>query len=254
MKGLREGVYVVTGAGSGIGRATAERLAGEGAKTWLVGLDGAKLEAVADEIRADGGEATATALDVTDEKALTAAIDAAAETHGRLDGLVNNAGVLTPGTTLELDPAEWDRTIEVNLRAIFLAARAALPHMLERGSGAIVNTASIGGLYGVPRGAAYNASKGAVVNYTRQLALDFGPKGVRVNCVCPGWVPTGFNDPMLEGFDDEALDTMVRQTVPLGRQADPAEIAATIAFLLSDESSYVNGHALVVDGGLTASA
>jgi meso-butanediol dehydrogenase/(S,S)-butanediol dehydrogenase/diacetyl reductase len=134
---------------------------------------------------------------------------------------------------------------------MFLVSRALIPLMLPTG-GAIVNTASTSGLVGEMGIPAYNSSKGAVVNMTRQLAADYTRRGIRVNCVCPGWIPTGFNDPVLEGMSDDEVDAMVEATVPMGRQGTPEEIAAAVTFLASDDATYVTGHALVVDGGLTA--
>ena len=253
MRRLEGRVALVTGGGHGIGRASVVRLAEEGAIVSVLDVNKAHAMETAEIVSSSGGNARGYAVDVTSESDVAAAVEATRREHGRIDILHNNAGVLIAGTTLELDPASWDRTIEVNLRGVFICVRAVLPHMLEQSKGAIVNTASVGGLFGVARLAAYSASKGALVNYTRQLALDYTRLGVRTNCVCPGWIPTGFNDPVLAGTSDADLANLIDQAVPAGRQGDPAEIAAAVAFLVSDDASYISGHALVVDGGLTAS-
>ena len=151
----------------------------------------------------------------------------------------------------ELAVDEWDRTFAVNVRSMFLVSRALIPLMRTNG-GVIVNTASTSGLVGEMGIPAYNSSKGAVVNLTRQLAADYTREGIRVNCVCPGWIPTGFNDPVLADMTDAEVNAMVKATVPMGRQGTPDEIAAAVTFLASDDATYITGHALVVDGGLTA--
>jgi len=246
-------VCAVTGAAHGIGRATAERLASEGGAVAVLDVDAAGAEATAARIRERGERSEAFACDITDQPAVERVAGEVAARLGLVSVLHNNAGFLRAGTALEQPLEVWDRTLDVNVRGLLLVTRAFLGPMLEAGRGAIVNTASVGGLFGVPRLAAYNASKGAVVNLTRQLAVDYTRLGVRVNCVCPGWVPTGFNEPLLKGVTDEELAALVDRTVPAGRQADPAEIAAAVAFLASDDASYVSGHALVVDGAMTAS-
>lgn len=244
-------VAVITGGGHGIGAATARQLAEEGVAVAVVDVRADLAQEVADAITAGGGRAIAVAADVSDEQAVAAAVERVEADLGPVSLLSANAGVLLPGSVLDLDLQDWDRTIAVNLRGPLLCCRAVMPGMVQRRRGAIVNTASTGGLFGVPGLAAYNASKGAIVNWTRQLAVDYASQGIRINCVCPGWVKTGFNDPLLAGTTEEEIDRMVAR-VPARRQADPSEIAAAIAFLLSKDASYVSGHALVVDGGLTA--
>lgn len=243
-------VAVVTGAGHGIGRASARRLAGEGASVVVIDIDPATAAETAAMIAAEGGLAKALAADVSDEHAVAELRDRIDQEHGRVDVIHNNAGRLRGGSVTELDPAEWDRIFAVNVRSMFLVCRALIP-LMPRGA-AIVNTASSSGLVGEQGVPAYNASKGAVIQLTRQLAADYTRQGIRVNCVCPGWVPTGFNAPVLEGMSDAEVQAMVDATVPAGRQGTPEEIAAAVAFLASDEASYVVGHALVADGGLTA--
>jgi meso-butanediol dehydrogenase / (S,S)-butanediol dehydrogenase / diacetyl reductase len=248
---FKEKVVVVTGAGHGIGRASAQRFASEGGEVVVVDVNGDSAAETVGLIVEGGGAAHAFAVDVSDERAVDGLGAEVAARHGRVDVLHNNAGRLRAGSVTELAVEEWDRTFAVNVRSMFLVSRALIPLMRPRG-GAIVNTASTSGLVGEMGIPAYNSSKGAVLNLTRQLAADYTREGIRVNCVCPGWIPTGFNDPVLEGLTDEEVEAMVVATVPMGRQGTPEEIAAAVAFLASDDATYVTGHALVVDGGLTA--
>ena len=190
--------------------------------------------------------------DVSIADAVSELVAGVAGQFGRVDVVHNNAGRLRAAPLVEHSLEEWDATFGVNVRSMFLVCRELVPLMRKQGGGAIVNTASTSGLVGEPLIAAYSASKGAVINLTRQLAAELSRDGIRVNCVCPGWIPTGFNDPVLDGLTEADVQSMVEATVPLGRQGDPAEIAAAVAFLASDDASYIVGHALVVDGGLTA--
>ena len=244
-------VVVVTGAGHGIGRASALRFAREGGQVVVVDVNGDSAAETVGLIVEGGGAAHALAVDVSDERAVDGLGAEVAARHGRVDVLHNNAGRLRAGSVTELAVEEWDRTFAVNVRSMFLVSRALIPLMRPRG-GAIVNTASTSGLVGEMGIPAYNSSKGAVVNLTRQLAADYTREGIRVNCVCPGWIPTGFNDPVLADMTDDEVDAMVKATVPMGRQGTPEEIAAAVTFLASDDATYITGHALVVDGGLTA--
>jgi meso-butanediol dehydrogenase / (S,S)-butanediol dehydrogenase / diacetyl reductase len=244
-------VVVVTGAGHGIGRASAQRFAHEGGEVVVVDVNGDSAAETVGLIVEGGGAAQALTVDVSDEQAVTGLGAEVAARYGRVDVLHNNAGRLRAGSVTELAVEEWDRTFAVNVRSMFLVSRVLIPLMRPAG-GAIVNTASTSGLVGEMGIPAYNSSKGAVVNLTRQLAADYTREGIRVNCVCPGWIPTGFNDPVLEDLTDEEIQAMVVATVPMGRQGTPEEIAAAVAFLASDDATYITGHALVVDGGLTA--
>ena len=245
-------IVVVTGAGHGIGRASADRFAAEGAEQVVVvdvNVDGANQTA---QLIGDGGHrAHAVVADVADEQAVESLRREMKTRYGRVDILHNNAGRLRSASITELSAEEWDMTFAVNVRSMFLLCRALIPLMRPAG-GAIVNTASSSGLVGEAATPAYNASKAAIINLTRQLAADYSRERIRVNCVCPGWVPTGFNDPVLSHMSDAEVADMVTAMVPIGRQATPAEIAAAVAFLASDDASYIAGHALVVDGGLTA--
>lgn len=245
-------VALVTGAGHGIGRATALRLAREGARVAVVDVRAEAGAETVELLRAEGREGEASAADVADEDEVERVVAAALERFGRIDILHSNAGVLLPGTVVDATLDDWERTFAVNTRAAFLLARAVIPGMRAQGSGAIVFTASTAGLLGEAALAAYCASKAAVVNLTRQLAVDYSRDGIRINCVCPGWIDTGFNDPVLQDVGTDELARLIDATVPLGRQGAPEEIAAVVAFLASDDASLITGHALVADGGLTA--
>ncbi|MCW2598692.1 MAG: hypothetical protein JWM02_521 [Frankiales bacterium] len=245
---------VVTGGGHGIGRASAVRFAQEGAAVAVLDLNGTAAEETADLCRDLGATAQAVQVDVSHAEQVEAAAQAVLREFTTIDILHSNAGRLTAATALEVDIEEWDRTFAVNVRSMLLVTKAVLPNMLAAGSGVIITTGSVSGLLGEPGLAAYDASKGAVVNFTRQLAAEYAGAGIRVNCVCPGWIDTGFNDPAFEheALDDQAVDAIMLATIPMKRQGTAEDVAAAVAFLASDDASYISGHALVVDGGLTA--
>jgi NAD(P)-dependent dehydrogenase (short-subunit alcohol dehydrogenase family) len=249
---LKGRVAIITGAGHGIGAATAARLSADGATVAVCDIRADAAGEVAERIADDGGRAEAFVANVADREAVTGLVADVATRLGPVEILHNNAGRLVPGTALTQEYDEWERTLSVNVGSVFLMSRAVLPAMRERGRGVIVNSASISGLVGEPDLVAYNTSKAAIVNLTRQLAADFSRDGIRVNCVCPGWIRTGFNDPLFEGWSEEAIQELVERQVPLGRQGTSEEIADAVAFLCSDDARYITGHALVVDGGLTA--
>jgi dihydroanticapsin dehydrogenase len=238
---------VVTGARANIGGATARLFAEVGARVLLVDRDPG-VEETAAEIRAAGGDAASVVCDVSspaDVERLAGAVDG-------LDVLVNNAAVHRVGPVAEFAVADWDETFAVNVRGSFLTVRALLPQLRSSTAAAIVNTSSQVGLHGAPGATAYSASKGAVIAFTKALALELAPDGIRVNAICPGWVDTPFNAPaiaMLGG--PEAQARIVQESVPLGRQARPEEIASATLFLCSDASSYMTGQVLPVDGGVT---
>ena len=249
MRRFEDRSVFVTGAASGIGRATAEHFGEEGGRVVCGDVDVKGAEETAGMIRAAGGDAVALPCDVTNPGAVTEAIAEAVRRHGGLHVLANVAGIGFFRRTTETTLDEWNRMIAVNLTGQFLTCKAAIPHILKT-KGAIVNTASVAGLKSHPYSAAYCASKGGVVQLTRALAVEYGRKDVRVNCVCPGGVETPliaqFNLP--EGVSQQALTRIM----PLGRMGQPREVAATIAFLSSDEAAYINGTTIVVDGGMIA--
>ncbi|MEE4360244.1 MAG: SDR family NAD(P)-dependent oxidoreductase [Pseudomonadales bacterium] len=234
---------VVTGGGSGIGRATCLQLAASGARLLVVDIDAEAARRCAEQL---GPGSRSACCDVADATALADCIGEAAEHWGRLDVLVNNAGIGALGRTPEIDPATWRRVIEVDLGGVFHGCRAALPYMQRQQRGAIVNVASLSGLAGDHGFAAYSAAKAGVVNYTRSLALDHGREGIRANAVCPGVIDTPLLGPMAQA---EALRAEWCAGLPLGRFGTAEEVAEVILFLASDAASYVTGHAMVVDGG-----
>ena len=242
-------VAIVTGAASGIGRATAERLAAEGATVVAVDRDAGGLEATVAGIVDADGRAEARALDVSDPDACTALVEAVAADLGRLDVLANVAGVLRFAHATEHTRADWDQTLAVNLSGPWFLMQAALPH-LEATRGSIVNVASAAGLVGQAYTSAYCASKGGLVLLTKALAVEYAARKVRVNCVCPGQVDTNLlaDFAFPEGADQRLLDKLL----PLVRGAAPEEIATLIAYLASDEARYVTGSAIPIDGGQTA--
>ena len=241
-------VALVTGAGSGLGRATAVAFAAQGARVLVADRDDVGGRETLELVQAAGGEGLFVETDVTSQGAVEAMVSVAVETFGRLDAAVNNAGTTGKGgMTADYDVEDWHRTIALNLDSVFFCLRAEIPAMLESGGGAIVNVASGAGLVGFAGLPAYVASKHGVVGLTRASALEYARQGIRINCVCPGSTRT----PMLEGFmgGDPKIEKMMKAGVPLGRLGRPDEIAAAIVWLCSDAASFVVGHAMAVDGG-----
>ncbi len=242
-------VAFLTGAGSGIGRAGALALAREGAQVIVSDRDGDRADTVAAEIRAEGGQAEAMALDAGDDPAVETAINAVAA-RGRLDILHSHAGIQVPGRLTEIDASAMDASWRLNVRAHFIAARAAVPHMQRQRKGSIIITASNSGVQYDRGMIAYCTTKHAVIAMTRQIAVDYAADNIRCNALCPGFVDTPFN----HGFEQQmggrsALESYVAQTIPMGRWGSADEIAASIVYLASDQSAFMTGHALVVDGG-----
>jgi NAD(P)-dependent dehydrogenase (short-subunit alcohol dehydrogenase family) len=247
LKGKRA---LVTGAASGIGRATSLRLAAEGANVFCCDIAAAGAEETAKMISGAGGNASSGAVDVSKLTSCEAVVESARRALGGLDILANVAGILRPGHTDKQDPALFDQTIAINLSGTYYMCRSALPLLLD-GGGAIVNIASVAAVQGVPYNAAYGASKAGVVGLTQALAAEYAKRGVRVNCVCPGGVMTpmtqaGFN---VEGGIDMTLMARIAPLVP--RVGMPEEIAGVVAFLASEEAAYVTGSAYRIDGGQT---
>lgn len=237
-------VAVITGAASGIGAATARLLWQEGAHVVLADIGDEGGRSLAASL---GPSAMAVKCDVSKAADVEALIKAAVAAHGRIDILFNNAGIGSFGTSVELAPADWENIIAVDLNSVYYACHYAIPHM-PKGS-AIVNTASISGMGGDYRFAAYNAAKGAVINYTRALAVDHARDGIRVNALCPGLVDTPITAGVsqMPGLRDEWT-----KRIPMGRAAQPEEMAKVVAFLGSDDASYMTGAIVVADGGTTA--
>ncbi|MCY1127654.1 SDR family NAD(P)-dependent oxidoreductase [Frigidibacter sp. RF13] len=247
---LQGRVAFVTGAGAGIGRAGALALARAGAFVIVSDLDPDRAIRVADEITELGGRAKGLGLDASDDLALIAAIDAAAVRHGRLDILHSHAGIQIPGALEQVTADDMDLSWRLNVRAHFVAARAAMAHMRPRGRGSIIITASNSGVQYDREMIAYATTKHAVIAMARQIAADYGRFGVRCNALCPGFVDTSFN----AGFERQmggrtALEGYVAGQIPMGRWALAEEIADSIVYLASDRSSFMTGHALVIDGG-----
>lgn len=243
---FQDKVAIVTGGGSGIGRATAQRLASEGASVLCADINEGGLAESVKLIRDAGGTAESFVVDVRDPAATRAMAEAARTAFGGIDILVNSAGIFRMGKATELDPETWTQVLAINLNGTFFASQAVLPDLLERG-GNIVNLSSNAGLYGQAYNAAYCASKGGVIQLTRALAVEYARQGVRVNCVCPGGVAT----PLTADFQPpaEAEPDLLGRLSLVNKMGEPEEIAASIAYLASDEARYVNGTALAIDGG-----
>jgi NAD(P)-dependent dehydrogenase (short-subunit alcohol dehydrogenase family) len=241
---------LVTGAGSGIGRAAAQLFANEGGRVVVVDQDENEAQATVTSIRQAGGEALAIGADVSREADCRGMVERALAAYGRLHVAFNNAGIGASGFAVaDEEEVIWSRLIDVNLKGIFLGMKYEIPAMVGAGGGAIVNTASVAGLVGERGIGAYSASKHGVVGLTRTAALDYIGQGVRINAVCPGATRTRI---LASWFQDPKVESFILSRHPIGRIAEPEEIARAVLFLASDDASFIVGQALAVDGGLTA--
>ncbi len=244
-------VALITGGTSGIGRATAVRFAHEGANVAITGRDETRGAEVLGEIEEAGREGIFIRADVRSHDECERSVARAIETFGRLDVLFNNAGVYIANDVLGCDEDEWDLQVDTSLKGAFLMSRAALPHMIAQGAGSIINCSSGWGLVGAARGAAYCAAKGGLVLLTKSMAIDHGPQGIRVNAVCPGdtETPMEYEDARNQGMTWDEYLAFANDGRPIPRMGEPDEIARAVLYLASDESSFVTGVALPVDGG-----
>jgi NAD(P)-dependent dehydrogenase (short-subunit alcohol dehydrogenase family) len=249
---LQDQVAIITGAGSGIGRAGAEIMAREGAHVIVLDRDANGAAETVSRIRASGGKAEAMELDVTDDTKLGEVIAGIHQRLGRIDILHNHAGAQVEGNIEDVTIEGFDKSWDLNVRAHFMAARAVMPFMKAAGRGVILNTSSSSGILYDREMIAYTTTKHAVIAMTRQMAGDYAKFGIRVNALCPGWVDTPFNEPFIRQVGGrEEIEAYIRRRVPMGRWAAVEEIAEPILFLVSSRSSYVTGQILVCDGGET---
>jgi NAD(P)-dependent dehydrogenase (short-subunit alcohol dehydrogenase family) len=239
---------VVTGGGSGIGAATARLFAAEGAHVAILDRDLPRAERIATQIRESGGDAVAWACDVAEEIQLRQTVGRAAQHFGAIDILFNSAGIAIRRTVSGTEADDWDRIMDTNLRGSFLCSKFCLEHFRQEG-GSIIHVSSVTGIMGVRSRAAYSASKGALVALTRNMAIDLAGRNIRVNCVCPGFVRTPMAQPLL---DDVVRRDRLVSMHPLGRLGEPEDIAMAVLFLASDESRWITGISLAVDGGFSA--
>jgi len=250
---LKDRVAIVTGASKGIGKGIATIFSREGASVVLTDWDEEAGKKTAEEIRRSGGDAFFLRCDVSDEEQVKAMILATIAKYGRINVLVNNAGVGVYKTVLDATSEEWDRCLAVNLKGVFLCSKYAIPHIKAAGGGAIVNIASVHSYQNVGGTAPYAASKAGVVALTRVMAIDYGRDKIRVNAICPGWIDTPLIRNIFDGAaDPEKAKREVERRQILGRLGTPEEVGEAAAFLASDEASYITGASLMVDNGMTA--
>lgn len=251
---LKDRVALITGGSLGLGKSTAILFAKEGARVLITGRTEKTLKETVEEAKKEGLHIDCLTSDVAKEEDCKKAVNYAIHKYGRIDILFNNAGVLSLGTTHETSTEDWDNVFNINVKGTWLMSKYTIPHMLQQGKGCIVNNSSVLGLKAVPGVAAYNATKGAVTQLTRSMALEYAAKGIRVNAICPGTIVT----PMVEGLFDQipnrtAGEELFRSFHPIGRFGRPEEIAHAVLFLCDDNVEFMNGTMLSVDGGWIAS-
>jgi NAD(P)-dependent dehydrogenase (short-subunit alcohol dehydrogenase family) len=249
---LKDKVALVTGAGAGIGKAIAEAFAREGGKVVVNDLNADTAQAVADGIKKAGGTATSVQADVSKEADAVKIVKFTVDTYGRLDVLVNNAGIELIKPTHELTEQEWDSVMDVNLKGLFLVSKHGVIQMTTNGGGSIINMASAAGIIGFPLLASYCATKGGVVQLTKSMALEYRPANVRVNAICPSLIETDLGDRFVESYNAAGIPAEELLMSMQGRMGTVQDVAGVALFLASDDSSFVNGVALPVDGGACA--
>jgi len=253
MKRFEDRVVILTGAASGIGKAAALLFAEEGATVCLLDIDRRGIEEATRAILDKNRKALPFVCDVTDERKVAETVEQVLRHAAGIDVLCNNAGIELSKSLISTEKDEWEAVLSVNLKGMFLLSKHVLPHMMDSGGGAVVNTSSISGLLGWPDSAAYCASKGGVVQLTREMAVEYGQYNIRINCICPGTTETPMINRLLSlESDPEETARSIKAMHPLGRFAQPEEIARAMLFLASDEASFVTGAVLPVDGGYTA--
>ncbi len=249
---LKGKTAIITGGGEGIGKATALLFCKEGAKVGIMGRTKSKLDRVVKE--AEGpGEVFALKGDVSKEKEVKRVVKSFYNRYGRIDVLFNNAGVMEPGTVVTTSMEVWQRTIDINVKGVFLMSKYVVPYMMKSGGGSIINNSSVLGMVGMENAVAYNTSKGAVRQITKSMALDHAKQGIRVNSICPGYIKTKMDPEFMGNPPDaeEQLDKLAASMVPIPRRAEPIEVAYLVLYLAADESKYVTGSDFVIDGGWT---
>jgi NAD(P)-dependent dehydrogenase (short-subunit alcohol dehydrogenase family) len=242
-------VALITGAAQGIGRGTAKLFAQEGAKVAVIDIDVSHGEETVAEIKAEGGEAFFRECDVSVEENIRLMVAETVSRYGKLDVLFNNAYWNKGGTVVELESSDWDLALNVMCKAVYLGCKYAIPEMIKAGGGSIITTASVHGLLAAAKGAAYETAKAAVINLMREVAVDFGHEGIRANAICPGWIVTEKGEARVRENPESVR--RAEELYPAKRPGRPIDIAYGALYLASDESSFVTGTALVIDGGLT---
>lgn len=250
---LKDKVALITGGSLGLGKATAKLFAKEGAKVVITGRTEKTLKETVEEASKEGVELDYLVSDVSKEKDCRDAVDNTVKKYGKIDVLFNNAGILFSDVTHETDISQWENIFNINVKGTFMMSKFAIPHMLEKGYGIIVNNSSIVGLKAVPGLAAYNSTKGAVTQFTRSMALEYADKGIRVNAICPGTIVTPMVTNMLDATEDaKATEEFFKSYHPMGRLGEPDEIAHAVLFLCDDNVKFMTGSMLSVDGGWIA--